>query len=267
MDTYNYRYSPPQAETCSVILKIEGPQLALSNKQKRYFTFFAVFLALFGVIYILTREKTGLQILNAQKAYNRGSYNEAVQILGPIINNMKSQNLKIDSSAVFLYAKSLRKLKNYRDAADHFQLIAESKKYDHAFHDEYGLALFGLNELASAKSRLLEAISINNKKPEYYNHLAMICIKSRTAWYEAARHLDQAIKITPDYVPAHINHGWLCYLKGEYTSAVWWFTEALKIEPHNRLACLNLSKTYKAMGNTTLSMQWLAKARSVARGL
>lgn len=237
----------------------------MSTKQKRYITFFLLFTAIFIVVYFLSKDSSGLLVQRATRLFNEKNYSAAAELTEPQVLKIKGPVIDDKSnlsSLLFLHGKIMRKLKRYNDASLAFEKLLTTRAFDPDYHDEYALTLFSLNKLNQARGHLITAISIK-KKPEYYNHLGMICIKNPNWHYEATSYLDSAIKINPKYVPAHINHGWLCYLKGQYDSAIWWFKESLKIDPYNQLACRNMGLTYKALGNTTLSMQWQMKSRTI----
>jgi tetratricopeptide (TPR) repeat protein len=79
----------------------------------------------------------------------------------------------------------------------------------------------------------------------------------------ALGHLSQALKLAPDLAAAYVNRGVAWALVRDWTRAEQDWATALKLEPGQRTAALNLAAASEARGDAGAAQQWRARVPSL----
>jgi tetratricopeptide (TPR) repeat protein len=90
-----------------------------------------------------------------------------------------------------------------------------------------------------------------------------IALKLKGDFDESETAFREAIKLQPDFFPAHNNLGWLLITKMEWEAATRSFREALQLEPNFAEAQANLGVALFLMGENEQAIRELEKAREL----
>lgn len=170
--------------------------------------------------------------------------------------------------------------------------LAESKR-------NIGEAYMRQGDYTSALRELMEAEKLN-PEDAFTQHDLGLCYREKKIMADALVHLNKAVKLKPDFTPARnslgrvyleigqvdkaiaifkeiskdalyatphfplANLGLAYYQKGEYSTAINYYHQALKLEPNFVFALHGLGKTYLAMKKSRLAMAYLEKALQLA---
>jgi tetratricopeptide (TPR) repeat protein len=128
------------------------------------------------------------------------------------------------------------------------------------------------DRLSEAVIKVYAADAAASKGKREYNKLGMIYAQFER-YRDAEDAFGRALKIDPKYTGAMVNLGNVAYLRGEYKKAVDTYKGAIaalgKVAPGSPsskaslIALVNLSKTYKAMGQTQAAKDTLAQAAQI----
>lgn len=99
-------------------------------------------------------------------------------------------------------------------------------------------------DIASAASEYQKVLDLEPKNYRVMNKISFLLIKMGR-FDEAERHLNSALLIRQDYVPALINAAIISASTGKITEAENYLLKALSIDPANRSSLLNLALLYE----------------------
>jgi tetratricopeptide (TPR) repeat protein len=207
----------------------------------------------------------------AIKAYDKGDYNQAIQLLSQYILQKPNEPeayfylgnafLKKDmlDSAVVQYKKALDLKSKYWQAL--YQLgyaYYKQKRYDEAketfetglkikergeFYNGLGLVQMAMDSLKDADLSFRKAISYDPKNPEYHKNLGDVNLK-KGVLVIAIQSYDDALALDSTLVDVHYNLG-QCYLKQmEFNKAMEEFKTVIRLDPKHKQAYLALGNLY-----------------------
>jgi tetratricopeptide (TPR) repeat protein len=90
---------------------------------------------------------------------------------------------------------------NFADAAGHLHEVTQIRPNDPAAHNFLGVALARQSKLTSARTSFAKAIHLRSLYPEARFNLAQVHLQTG-AFIDAARELDQALRINPEFAAA-----------------------------------------------------------------
>ena len=170
--------------------------------------------------------------------------------------------------------------------------LAESKR-------TIGEAYMRQGDYTSALRELLESEKLN-PDDAFTQHDLGLCYREKGRMKDALAHLNKAVKLKPSYTPARnslgrvylemgqldkaiaifkeitndalyatphfplANMGLAYYKKGDYTKALEYYHQALKLEPNFVFALNGIGATYLAMHKGRLALSYLEKALKLA---
>jgi len=130
------------------------------------------------------------------------------------------------------------------EAIDHFQQALRMKP-DHAeAHNNLGTMLVQQVEQAKMIGQLLPGL---NLEPRFLKAVHQGLDRQREL-AEAIEHLQQALRIKPDFALAHSNWGRVLALQGKHAEAIEHFRQALRIKPDLAEADTNLARALAQQG-------------------
>ncbi len=81
---------------------------------------------------------------------------------------------------------------------------------------------------------------------------------------QALRHLDEALRLKPDFPMAQQARGWLLHREGKWTEALPDLKSVVKREPNNAMALLQLGEIYLELEQPAQAVEFLRRAQEVA---
>ena len=123
------------------------------------------------------------------------------------------------------------------------------KKSPHKDRPHYNLATAFMEQgrYQEAFSHLNEALRINPDYVEAHNNLGLVCFY-QGKYQEAAEQYKDALRIYPNHARAHNNLGVVLSYQGKYQDAIAHLNEALRIDPNYAKAHNNLGNTFFYQG-------------------
>lgn len=123
-------------------------------------------------------------------------------------------------------------------------------------HNNLGFLFLRRGELDKATSEFQMALQIRSKNTQSHYGLGMALIQSnlgnvlaRQHLYDAAvDHLQEAVKLRPDYADAYFNLGTVLFQKGQIDEAITQWRKALEIHPHDAEAHRNVGDALRKQG-------------------
>jgi protein O-mannosyl-transferase len=124
-------------------------------------------------------------------------------------------------------------------------------------HNNLGFHFLRRGELDKAISQLQTALTIRSRNTETHYSLGAALIQSnlgnalarKQLWDEAIDHLQEAVRLRPDYADAYFNLGSVLFRKGQIDQAIAQWQKALAIRPHDAEAHRNVASALRKQGN------------------
>jgi tetratricopeptide (TPR) repeat protein len=126
-------------------------------------------------------------------------------------------------------------------------------------HTNLGIALSQAGRLPEAIEHLEQALRINPDYDEAHNNLGNALTRSGRL-PEAIEHLEQALRITPDLAEAHNNLGAALERAGRLQDALGHYEQALRINPDLAVAHCNLGNALTRSGRLPEAIEHLEQA-------
>jgi tetratricopeptide (TPR) repeat protein len=124
-------------------------------------------------------------------------------------------------------------------------------------HNNLGFLFLRRGELDEAISEFQTALDIRSRNTQTHYSLGAALIQSNLGnalarkqfWDAAVDHLQQAIKLRPDYADAYFNLGTVLFQQGRLDQAIAQWRKALEIRPRDAEAHSNVASALRKQGN------------------
>jgi tetratricopeptide (TPR) repeat protein len=151
--------------------------------------------------------------------------------------------------------------------------LAVTRENDVA-HNNLGFLFLNRGELDKATSEFQEALEIrlNNDESHYGLGAALIQnnlgnVLARQQLYDAAvEHLQEAVKLRPDYADAYFNLGSVLFRKGQIDQAITQWRKALTIRPNDAEAHRNVADALRKQGKMQEAISEYERALNITPG-
>lgn len=173
---------------------------------------------------VLKEGRTG-SIEEAQAHYANGRYEAAASKLSGIL-----QNDPDNAEAALLMGESLLKLGRPKQSVGYFSAAKDGADTRAAALQGMGIAFLLLEDPASARPRLEEAVALDPELWRAYNALGQLH-DSEQNWAAASEAYKNALAANPDAATVHNNLGMSAMLQREFGTAVAEFEKAVNLKP------------------------------------
>jgi len=124
-------------------------------------------------------------------------------------------------------------------------------------HNNLGFLFLRGGELDKAISEFQAALNIRSRNTETHYSLGAALIQSnlgnalarKQLWDEAIDHLQEAVRLRPDYADAYFNLGSVLFQQGRLDQAIAQWQKALAIRPRDAEAHRNIASAFRKQGN------------------
>jgi protein O-mannosyl-transferase len=124
-------------------------------------------------------------------------------------------------------------------------------------HNNLGFLFLRRGELDKAISEFRAALDIRSRNTQTHYSLGAALIQSnlgnalarKQLWDEAVDHLQQAVRLRPDYADAYFNLGSVLFQQGRLNEAIAQWQKALEIRPRDAEAHRNVASARRKQGN------------------
>jgi len=139
-------------------------------------------------------------------------------------------------------------------------------------HNNLGFLFLHRGELDKAISEFQTALDIRSRNTETHYSLGAALIQSnlgnalarKQLWDAAVDHLQQAIKLRPDYADAYFNLGTVLFQQGRLDQAIAQWRKALEIRPRDAEAHRNVGDALRKQGKAREAMSEYEQALNIA---
>jgi protein O-mannosyl-transferase len=132
-------------------------------------------------------------------------------------------------------------------------------------HWNLGRVLCDQGHVAESIEHLQEALRIRPDFAEVYNNLGVACAKQQK-FDDANAYYQKALKLNPDHAKAHANFGTTLYRQGRVAEAIAEFQSALDLNPDDVAAHSNLGAALASQGRFDEAIDHYRKALNLAVG-
>jgi tetratricopeptide (TPR) repeat protein len=139
-------------------------------------------------------------------------------------------------------------------------------------HNNLGFLFLRRGELDKAISEFQTALDIRSRNTQTHYSLGAALIQSnlgnalarKQLWDAAVDHLQQAIKLRPDYADAYFNLGTVLFQQGRLDQAIAQWRKALEIRPRDAEAHRNVGDALRKQGKVREAMSEYEQALNIA---
>jgi tetratricopeptide (TPR) repeat protein len=193
-------------------------------------------------IYRLFPEDSLLKV--AQNLMQQGNQDEAIKFLHRIINMKPNQ--KVEFVAYNELGRIYLDQRKTDQAIEIFQRLIRSNPHDHALHTNLGYAFLDRGRLEEALMELRKATKLG-AGADVYNNIGFIYYRFGEM-EKATRAYKQALKMDPQFAPAHYGLGLLYLQTNSLDQALFEFEQVLRLKPDYAPVYYNLGMVYSRKG-------------------
>ena len=165
-------------------------------------------------------------------------------------------------TAVLLLGLSLRswdQIGHWRNSATLFEHTLKVTSNNAVAHNNYGGALFGMNDFDDAIYHYREAIRLRPREVQYFHNLALAYSEQgRMLWAKWACY--EAFKIDPEYRDSRFKLGNILLDEGDFSGATDQFSRLLDSSPNDVPGRINLAIALARLGRSTEAEQHFLEA-------
>ena len=160
--------------------------------------------------------------------------------------------------------KALLKNKRFKDA---LKVIAEVEKRagttSQTLHWS-AVANMAQGDLDMGMDQLHKALQIDSSRPDSHYNLAL-ALNAKSRHEESRQHLELALKLRPNFVPAWYYLGKVTEALKNNTEAASHYRRALAVDPAHTRSYMGIVRTYEALGDTAAADRYLEHGLEHAR--
>lgn len=235
-----------------------------------------------------------LQLQSAMKAYHKGDFTEAIDLLSGIITKRKDFDLAYTHLATLYkeqknFKKAIEVLREgYQNCPSSYKVITtfgifltEISQYDAAISilkegmaiidydpelwNYLGVAHWKKGDLEKAKEHFLQCLSLDNNYPIAFNNLGSVYLsqfiktKERQSIEEAINLFKRAIELDPLYASAYNGLGAAYRNQGNLDGAIYCWEKAVELDTNFAYALYNLGMAYFVKGENIKAAEALTE--------
>jgi len=139
-------------------------------------------------------------------------------------------------------------------------------------HNNLGFLFLRRGELDKAISEFQTALDIRSRNTQSHYSLGAALIQSNLGnalarnqrWDAAVDHLQEAVRLRPDYADAYFNLGSVLFQQGKIDQAIAQWQKTLAINPHDSEAHRNVAEALRKQGKVKEAMSEYEQAQNIA---
>ena len=149
--------------------------------------------------------------------------------------------------------------------------LAVTRENDVA-HNNLGFLFLRRGELDKAILEFQAALDIRSRNTQTHYNLGAALIQSnlgnalarKQLWDAAVDHLQEAVRLRPDYADAYFNLGSVLFQQGRIEEAIAQWQKALEIRPRDAEAHSNVASAFRKQGNVKEAISEYEQALNIA---
>ena len=150
----------------------------------------------------------------------------------------------------------------FSGAADAYEEYLKLQPDDHTARRERGFTYCRIGRMKKGLPDLEWYVKQYSRDPVGHFELGLCGTLGVTS--QALQHLDEALRLKPDFTVARQARGWLLGLEGNWTEALPDLKSVVEREPKNSMALLQLGRTYLELDKPAEAVGYLRRAQELA---